>query len=387
MSTRRLTQQDIDPIAGVTSAAIAPLSAVLAMVIAIALTITHWAEVDSEVAAIGAILLVAIAGAFAVIATRPARAPVTPERFWIVVVIGVGAAVSEYLSTIGNDRYLYDDFGPLVIGILVMAFAPFCNWVSLLAAGVLSSGVLAVLIGGAVNPMWDGIPVAAMIFVYVAPTLVISAASAGYSWAIVRVTLEWQRKANRVVLARDAELRAGLARSLDHGRVAVLRREVLPFLAGMLNVERVSVADADRARSLAESLRATLMSEIASTWLGDLAAELERRRGIVVRVVDPASAASTLHEGQRAALTALVSWLASDQRVTAVHIDVTVVPNEREMLHGRVVVIDVSGPLGAEPPQRRAVERFASVARAVGLVAEAEVTGENVRVELRHEIS
>ena len=91
-------------------------------------------------------------------------------------------------------------------------------------------------------------------------------------------------------------------------------------------------------------------------------------------------------EGQRAALTALVSWLASDQRVTAVHIDVAVVPNEREMLHGRVVVIDVSGPLGAEPPQRRAVERFASVARAVGLVAEAEVTGENVRVELRHEI-
>jgi hypothetical protein len=387
MSTRRLTQQDIDPIAGVTSAAIAPMGAIVATAISIALTVAHWPEVETEIAAVAAVVLVAFAGALATFATRPGRAPVTPERLWIVVVIGVGAAVAEYLSTIGNDRYLYDDFGPLVIGILVISFAPFCNWLSLLAAGVLSSTVLGVLIAGAVNPWWNGIPLGSTICIFVAPTLVATAAAAGYSWAIVRVTLEWQRKANRVVLARDAELRAGLARSYDHGRVAVLRNEVLPFLASMLSVERVSVADADRARHLAESLRATLMSEIASTWLGDLAGELERRRGVEVVVVDPTSAASSLHEGQRAALTALMSWLAGEDRTGAVRVDVRVEPSGRGPMHGNVVVFAVQGPIGSEPPHRRELERFASVARAVGMVAQSDITEENVRVELRHEIS
>ena len=106
-----------------------------------------------------------------------------------------------------------------------------------------------------------------------------------------------------------------------------------------------------------------------------------------MRVVDPASAASSLQEGQRAALTALITWLASEGRATAVHVDVDVVPGTRAAGLGRIVVIEVRGILGAEVPQRRVVERFASVARAVGMVAEVEVTGENVRVELRHEIS
>ncbi|GAA1838467.1 hypothetical protein [Agromyces salentinus] len=387
MSTRRLTQQDIDPVSGVASAAITPLGALVAVAISVSFTVAHWSEVVSPLAAGAAIVLVVIAGAYATYATRPSRAPVTPERLWIVVVIGVGAAVAEYLSTIGNDRYIYDDFGPLVIGVLVVSLAPFCNWLSLLTAGVLASGVLAVLIAGAANPTWNEAPVASKMFVYVAPTLTASAAAAGYAWAIVQVTLEWQRTANRVVLARDTELRAGLARSGDHGRVAVLRREVLPFLASVLDQERVSVADAARARHLADALRATLKSEIASTWLGDLAGELVRQHGIAVLVADPDSAASKLNEGQRAALTALLSWLTGDGRAQVVHVDVAVVRPERGPLHGRVVVIEVLGRLGAEPPQRRVVERFASVARAVGMVAVSEVTVENVRVELRHEIS
>ena len=382
MSTRRLTQQDIDPVAGVTSAAIAPTGAVLATAIAIGLTVAHWSEVVSELAAAAAIVLVIVAGLFATLGTRPSRAPVQPDRLWLVVLISLGAAVAEYLSTIGNDRYLYDDFGPLVVGIFVVTFAPYCNWLSLLAAGV-----LAVLVVGAANAAWNGIPLGSMVFVFIAPALVATAGAAGYSWAVVQVTLDWQRRANQVVLARDAELRAGLARSHDHGRVAVLRREVLPFLASMLDVERVSVADTDRARSLAEALRSTLQTEIASTWLGDLAADVERRRGVEMRVVDPASAASYLQEGQRAALTALVTWLASEGRATAVHVDVDVVPGTRAAGLGRVILIEVRGILGAEAPQRRVVERFASVARAVGMVAEVEVTGENVRVELRHEIS
>ncbi|GAA1961993.1 hypothetical protein [Agromyces allii] len=385
MSTARLAPKDIDPIVGLASSSILQhFGGVVATLTAVVITIAHWPEVVSPVAAIAAVVFVVVASVTATLATRPSRAPFTPERLWIVVVFGVGAAVAEYLSTIGNDRYLYDDFGPIVIGILMVSLAPYCSWTTLLTAGALSAAVLSVLVADGAGPVWHRLPVVAMMLVFVMPTVVASAAAAGYSWAIVHITLEWQRKANQVLLQRDAELRAGLARSADHGRVAVLRREVLPFLASMLSVERVSVAEADRARQLAEALRATLRDEIATSWLNDLAADLERRQGVPVEVVESDTAVASLHDDQRAALTALLSWLASDERAASIRVAVN--REDTELMRGRVVRIAVDAVVGAEPPNRRSIERFAAVARAVGLAAEVATTGENVTVEFRHVI-
>ena len=78
----------------------------------------------------------------------------------------------------------------------------------------------------------------------------LAAAAAGYSYAIVGETLAWQRDANRAALRRDAELREGIARSVQQSRISVLGREVLPFLAGVMTADRITVADADRAREL-----------------------------------------------------------------------------------------------------------------------------------------
>ena len=58
--------------------------------------------------------LVAAAGLAAAISASPARAPFTTERLWLVVTLAVGAAIAEYVSTIGANHYLYDDFGPIV---------------------------------------------------------------------------------------------------------------------------------------------------------------------------------------------------------------------------------------------------------------------------------
>ena len=120
-----------------------------------------------------------------------------------------------------------------------------------------------------------------------AAVLAMSAAAAGYSYAIVDETLAWQREANRAALHRDTELRAGIARSVQQSRVSVLGREVLPFLAGVMTADRISVADADRARELAEALRRALKAGIESTWLDDLAATIRMSRGIPVVVDDP----------------------------------------------------------------------------------------------------
>ena len=348
----------------------------LALIASIVLTIAHWSEVVSPVAAIIAIVMVAAAGFTASVSAAPSRAPFTPDRLWLVVALAVGAAIAEYVSTIGADRFLYDDFGSLVIGMLILSVAPFCTWVSLLLAGVLASAVLSILIVVPAITIGTDAPVGVLVAVNSAAVLAFAAASAGYSYTIVAETLAWQRDANRAALRRDAELRAGIARSVQQGQVSVLGREVLPFLAGVMTADRISVADADHARELAEALRHALKAGIESTWLDDLATSVRTNRGIDMQVDDPAGAIADLDDDQRSALTALISWLAVGGRSTAIEVTVKVAPEAR-----RITIIAANG---TSPPTRRDVDRFAAVARAVALRPEVAISRENVRVEVGH---
>ncbi|MBT2518453.1 hypothetical protein J7E29_13495 [Streptomyces sp. ISL-90] len=372
----RLTQQEADPIGGITAAPIVSIGAVVAVGTAIVLTWLHWGEVGSPFAAVFAIALVAAAGIAAPISASPARAPFTTDRLWLVVAFGVGAAIAEYVSTIGADTYLYDNFGPAVIGLLILSVAPYCTWVSLLLAGAISSAVVSILVIGTSTYTAGSAPIGALIAVNSAPTLAMSAAAAGYAYSIVGETLAWQREANRAALQRDAELRAGIARSVQQSRVSVLGREVLPFLAGVMTADRISVGDADRARELAEALRRALKAGIESTWLDDLAANVQQSRGVETVVVDPAGAAADLGGDQRSALTALISWLGDAARSSAIRV-VFARDGERRK-------ITLTTQTGGAPPSRRELERFVVVARAVALRAESTQTRENVTVEFSY---
>ncbi|WP_157432295.1 hypothetical protein [Agromyces italicus] len=374
----RLTQQEADPIGGITAAPIVVIGAALAVGSAVALTWVHRGEVVSPLAAIIAILLVAAAGVVAAISAAPSRAPFTAERLWIVVTLAVGAAIAEYTSTVGANRYLYDDFGPVVIGMLILSVAPYCTWVSLALAGVLASIVLSILVVGASSYVAADAPVGALVAVNAAPVVALSAAAAGYAHAIIAETLGWQREANRAALQRDTELRAGIARSVQQSRVSVLGREVLPFLAGVMTAERISVAEADRARELAEELRRALRAGLESTWLDDLATSLRLARGIETFVDDPSGAADLLADDQRSALTALITWLAEPSRSERVGVSL-----RTDLDGGRIVISAVPAE---RPPAKRDLDRFIAVARAVSLGAESVSTRENVRVELRYVI-
>ncbi len=376
MNRMRLTQQEADPIGGIAAAPIVTMGAVVAMALSLALTISHWHEVVSPVAAVTALALVGAAGIIAAVAAAPSRAPFTTERLWLVVTLAVGAAIAEYVSTVGNDRIVYDDFGPIVIGALILVLAPFCTWRSLLLAGVLASVVLSVLVIGSPNTVEPSAPLPALVAVNCAAVLSMSAAAAGYSYAIIDETLAWQRQANRAALHHDAELRAGIARSVQQSRVSVLGREVLPFLAGVMTADRISVTDADRARELAEALRRALKAGLESTWLDDLAANLQLARDIDVVVDDAMGLAAELGDDQRAALSALVSWLAEGDRAVEIRVGIS-----SDGIARRIAVAAVAG---ASPPSRRDLDRFAAVARAVAMRADVAITRENVAVEFSH---
>ena len=374
----RLTQQEADPIGGISAAPIVVVGAVLAFGTAVVLTWVHWSEVSSPLAAALAVVLVGAGGAAAAISALPARAPFTAERLWLVVTLAVGAAITEYVSTVGANRFLYDDFGPLVIGMLILSVAPFCTWLSLLLAGTLSAAVLSILAVGASEYTASTAPIGVLIIVNAAPVIAMSAAAAAYSYAIVAETLAWQREANRAALQRDAELRAGIARSVQQGRVSVLGREVLPFLAGVMTADRISVVDADRARELAEALRGALRAGIESTWLDDLGANVRLSRGVDTVIDDSTGAAADLGGDQKSALTALISWLGDTGRSRSIRVTITT-----DGSRGRISIVADPGDM---PPTRRELERFVAVARAVALRAESAGTGENVNVELSYAI-
>ena len=181
----RLTQQEADPIGGIAAAPIVLIGSALALAASIVLTFWHRSDVSSPAAALLGVVLVAAAGTTASISALPSRAPFTAERLWVVASLAVGAAIAEYVSTLGGDQYLLDDYGPLVIGMLILAVAPFCTWMSLLTAGMLASAVLAILAVGAAGGMTSGASLVALVAVNTSAVLALSAAAAGYSYGIV----------------------------------------------------------------------------------------------------------------------------------------------------------------------------------------------------------
>ncbi|MGR0220635.1 hypothetical protein [Agromyces sp. ZXT2-6] len=376
--TIRLTQQEVDPLGGIAAVPLVAAGAIGATVMSVGLTWWHRDEIVSAWAAILAVVLIAAAGAVAWVSALPSRGPFTIERLGVVVLLALGGTVAEYVSTVGADRYLYDNFGPLSVGLLLLALAPFCPWTVLLGAGAFAASVVAIIALGSAGAAITDAPEFSFAAVYVVAVLAPAAAAAAYSASVVNETLALQRRTNVAALERESELRTGIARSVQQGRVSVLSREVLPFLAHVMTVDRISVADADRARELADALRRALREGIESTWLHELASTLAERRGVPVTVRDEDAAASQLDDEQRAALTALLTWLTDERRAAWV----SVACSERD---SRVQRITVTAKQGGTPFARRDAERFVVVARAVGLRGEVTGTGENVRVEFRHD--
>lgn len=376
--TIRMTQQEVDPLGGIAAVPLVAAGAVGATAIAIGLTWWHQKEIGSVAAAVLAIVMVAAAGAVAWVSALPSRGPFTLERLGLIVLLGLGGAVAEYVSTVGEDEYLYDNFGPLVVGLLLLSVAPFCSWVALLVAGAFSAAVVAVIAAGSAEPAVTDAPWVSFAIVSAVAVLAPAAAGAAYSASVVNETLALQRQANAAALEREAELRTGIARLVQQSRVSVLSREVLPFLAHVMTVDRIMVAEADRARELAEALRRALKAGIESTWLDELAFSLTESRGVPIEVRDADAAAAGLGDEQRAALTALVVWLADERRSSRIAVELS--PRDARL---RRIVVSARG--GDRPFVRRDIERFTVVARSVGLRGEVAASGENVRVEFRHD--
>ncbi|GLI26197.1 hypothetical protein ARHIZOSPH14_04390 [Agromyces rhizosphaerae] len=374
----RLTQQSVDPVASVATWGLAIGHVGLAAVGMVVAVAAHSDEVVGPVLAAMAIGFTVAAAVSVIVWTSPRLAPMSNERLWVVMALALGAAIAESASTAGANQLVSDDAGPVVVGLMLVSLAPYCTWQSLLTACGVSAGILGILTLESAQYSTIDAPLPAFVVVAALPVLVLGAAAAGYSRAVVDEVLAFDRRAAIAVLSRDREVRAGIARTVQEGRVTVLGRDVLPLLAEVTRTGQVTPAQADRARELAHQLRSALVEGADATWLDDLVG-VELGRGTTrITLDDPHGAASRLPEAQRATVAAVVAWLSGGQ-VTSDALELRV----HDDPPGCLVAVTATG-VANRPGLRTEAQNFLGVVRVSFDRAELRLGDASIHLELAY---
>lgn len=330
MNVPERSRQQLDPIGSLSGRPLAIVLALSAFGHGVILTVRTFDQVANPFLAVLALAWLAGASATVIVGTAPRRAPFSRALHVAVHLLTLGAIALSAASQWGLNEKIQDDFGPFALGLLMLAIGPYRPAVELAAAGSLSAIFVGFLTLLEVPHLGSDVPPVAFVLVAMAPILALSYASAAYSGGIVDSLERWQRAAIRLVSSRADAMRGGIARSVQHDRVTVLGRDVLPFFGSILEQKTVTPGDRARAREIAESIRGIMVEEANRSWLelvvggGDPDAGLRAAPSAAV-IVDQSGRAAAMGADQRTALRALVIVLLEEPayREGSLHIELT----------------------------------------------------------------
>ncbi len=301
------TRQQLDPVGTLSNRMLAIVLAVVAFYYGIVMTIRSLDQVSSLPLAVLALLWLAAASLTVVVASAPSRAPFTRSAHVVVHLLAIGATALSVASQWGTNTVIQDDFGPMALGLLMLAIGPYRPATELASAGSLSAVFVGFLTLLEVPALGSSTPPVAFVLVGMTPVLALSYASATYSGRLVDSLERWQRRAMRSVVSRASRLKDGIARSVQRDRVMILGRDVLPFFNSVLERDTITQDDRARAREIADAIRTLMVAEADRTWLevvaGDDGVDAERMRRTVI---DPGGRASAMVSDQRTVLRALI---------------------------------------------------------------------------------
>ncbi|NRD25341.1 hypothetical protein [Frigoribacterium sp. VKM Ac-2836] len=301
------TPQEVDPLGALAARPVTLGAALAAVLVAVVYTLLRAPDVSSPGAAVAALVVVAVGGAVLVVSAVPLRAPFGPGALWCVAAACAAAGVLSALATAGSNPFVRDDWAGIAAGVLLLGVAPYRSAHEILAAGGAVAAVLAVVVLVEAPGFVTAVPVASYVVVALTPLFALTAASAVFSAVFVAHVEGWVSRATEFRRAGTDELRVTLARSVQQDRVTVLNREVVPFFARLVESGRIDEDDADEARRVADSLRASLVAEADATWLARRLGGPGRR--VPAEVVDPDRLADRLGPEHRTALWALFATL------------------------------------------------------------------------------
>ncbi|MFF1877311.1 hypothetical protein [Leifsonia sp. NPDC058230] len=311
------TPQRLDPL-GVQSAwALVPILGVVAVAYAVYSTVTHGGQLHDPVLAWIAVGVLALAGAVFAVRTHPARAPF---GFWShVSIIGACVVAASLFSTAmwGSNQRIQDDWGQVVVAMLVTAMALYRPIPEVIAV----AGLAALILGAtaALQAPFLAISTNPLVYFTVAatPIMALALAGCGYAWTMTGETLAWREVARAAQARLEPELRETARRMVNQERITTLNQATVPFLADLLRRGEVTEQDARRARELAAGLRGASVAAVDRTWLGETLAQVLAARGeeasalqTTARVTDPGRLERILRDEQRAVVGAILSTLA-----------------------------------------------------------------------------
>ena len=307
MTPGSLSPLQLDPLGGLTARLITMSCIIIAVTVALLLSVTHWDQVASPVLQVAALLTIAAAAVVMITGTNPYRAPVSRFRMAVIwSTMGV-ATLLDSLSQWGANTSLRDDWGPLAFAIIVLMTGSYRPARQILRMTVGATLFLVVLAIVQIAPIYEDNPARfiATPFVFATPVLATGIAAAAFSRTLVVHLLAWRTSA--ISAQRDAvqDLRSGLVPSVREHRLELLNAEVVPFLQRVVDSGELTAEDSDRARELAGGLRAVMLPEFARNWL----------ESSVDEVVDPEHLAERMGNEHRGSLKALLAALQNPEPV------------------------------------------------------------------------
>jgi hypothetical protein len=306
----------IDPLATLASFPLTVAAACAAPFLAVLLTSQHLDDIDSAFVMFVAIVVLVVACVLLVVHVMLANAvrrQFSAFAHSVIVVLGVLAALLAAVAQWRSNELLRDDWGPLAVGVLLLGLAPYRPIRSLFISAAGAAFVIGGLAAVQAQQIGSAAPTMAYVVLAVVPVLAPAAAGIAYAVAAVQSRERWQRMTEEVARANASNLRDPIARSVQHERVALLEREVVPFFTSVLQQVEITPADTARAHNIAKTVRGIMVVEANRSWIGATVDEVADRAGVERGYVsDTERLSDRMSFGQRAAVRALLDALLTD---------------------------------------------------------------------------
>lgn len=308
MSARERTLQQRDPLAALVGRPTGHFAAVGIPVFAAAMTWANRESIVSPVLAAVSLALLVAAGIVLVVLSSPLRAPFTARSLVAVLSLSLLALCASALSMGHNDVALRDDWGAPSVGLFLLALAPYRPARDLVVAGVLSALLVGVVALVQAEYFVEALPPVAFVVVAATPVLAMSLAAASFSQVLVRGLDRWSARARMAFTAMSDEQGRTIARSVQQDSVTVLNRDVVPFLTALRDSGTVTGDTRERARMLADVVRAAMVADVDRSWLDGVLEGVvpQPATGGRMALSDPDSLADGMSADERTALRALI---------------------------------------------------------------------------------
>lgn len=306
---RELTRQQLDP-AG--TAGVRALTGALIVVVlgyALVMTVVFRSDISDPTAAILALVVLAASCLLLFFAASAYRAPLDRRTHYVIHVAVLVAIALEAAGEWAPNATLANDWGPVCLGIVIVALSPYRPARELATTGTVSAIFIGFLTLVRVEELEKQAPPFAVVAVTITPMLALCFGASFFTYGLVYSITMWQRREQVARRSVVSELRVGIARSVQQDRVTILSRDVLPFFSDVLERDTITEADRHRARGIADAIRGLMVAEVNRSWLENL---IENRDAGAAEVVvdDPDRAAPAMTTDQRTALRAVLVAMA-----------------------------------------------------------------------------